>query len=340
MFDFDSTTQNSFPASRESLIEELPSVLAESWQRSRETHSRLRELFLEKPLSLVVETMYVCGSLGRMEQIPSSDCDLVIVTSNDILPNSDLAQELYGEIWSRLESLGMIRPKPNGIFSETVTWKQLVDPTHRGQVDEDQFVYGKRIQLLLDSQPIFQADRFRELQRVVLNRFSREPESNNPSQWLGLLIEIIRYWKALGARSLWLDDRSLGEWRYINVKFRHSRNLLIFGLLILVGEASAQTGDSQEWLMQRLPLTPLERVCLFADDNNQKQILDSYNLFLRQMSSAEIVKILRDDSNAEKEPPEFRELAQNASRFLSSILETLKTRGLGWPTEVRHEVML
>ncbi|MDC0262339.1 hypothetical protein OAK47_03860, partial [Planctomycetaceae bacterium] len=70
MFDFDSTTQNSFPASRESLIEELPSVLAESWQRSRETHSRLRELFLEKPLSLVVETMYVCGSLGRMEQIP------------------------------------------------------------------------------------------------------------------------------------------------------------------------------------------------------------------------------------------------------------------------------
>ena len=155
-----------------------------------------------------------------------------------------------------------------------------------------------------------------------------------------LLIEIIRYWKAIGARSLWLDDQSLGEWRYINVKFRHSRNLLIFGLIMLVGEASAQTGDSQEWLMQRLPLTPLERVGLFADNDNQRQILNSYNLFLRQMSSAEIVKIVRDDSNAEKEPPEFKELAKNASRFLSSILETLKTRGLGWPTEVRHEVML
>ena len=92
--------------------------------------------------------------------------------------------------------------------------------------------------------------------------------------------------------------------------------------------------------MQRLPLTPLERVCLFAESENQSQILDSYNLFLSQMSSVEIVKILRDDSNAEKEPPEFRELAQNASQLVSSILETLKTRGVGWPVEVRHEVML
>jgi hypothetical protein len=340
MFDLDSTTQDIFPADRKSLIEPLPSVLAESWQRSRETHSLLRGVFLEKPLPECVETLYVCGSLGRMEQIPSSDCDLVIVTANDILPKSELAQDLYGEIWDRLESLAMIRPKSNGIFSETVTWNQLVNPSHRGQVDEDQFVYGKRIQLLLDSQPIFQVDRFQELQRAVLNRYLREPESNNPSQWLGLLIEIIRYWKALGGRSLWLDDRSLGEWRYINVKFRHSRNLLIFGLILLVGEASAQTGDSREWLMQRLPLTPLERVCLFAESENQSQILDSYNLFLSQMSSVEIVKILRDDSNAEKEPPEFRELAQNASRLVSSILETLKTRGVGWPVEVRHEVML
>jgi hypothetical protein len=275
-----------------------------------------------------------------MEQIPSSDCDLVIVVSDEIVTNPETPQLLYCEIWERLETLGMIRPKPDGIFSETVTWKQLVDVSHRGQVDEDQFVYGKRIQLLLDSQPITHPQRFRQLQGEVLERFQR-PADGPEKQWLALLNEVIRYWKALRTRTLWLDDVSLGNWRYLNIKFQHSRNLLIFGMLLAVGEASRQPEKkSHLWLTHRLSFTPLERIYESTESSKREQLLINYALFLEKMSNSKLVENLKSEEFAERESSEYEALMKNGTQFVDCLLEILQTSAENWPMEIRRELLL
>lgn len=339
MFDSDSVTELPFPADREGLIPRLPETLADCWQRSRETLLQIRKIFSDEMPSDVV-TIYVCGSMGRMEQIPSSDCDLVIVTNDDVLPKSDRAREIHVEIWKRLEPLGLVRPKPKGIFSQPVTWWQLINPETRGQVDEDQFVYGKRIQLLLDSQPVYRADHFVRLQREVLHRFQRFSPNQPAEQWLGLLNEVIRYWKALSVRTLWLDETSRGDWRYLGVKFRHSRNLLIFGFLMLLGEASSQQNDSLELLHSRLALTPLERVCRCADSDQAKRLTACYAYFLRMMSDAEFVRRLRTADTREQKSSEFVMLDANAVEFVKAFTEILHSRSLLWPEEIRQELLI
>ncbi|MBD3675924.1 MAG: nucleotidyltransferase domain-containing protein [Planctomycetaceae bacterium] len=337
MFDNDSDPLPC-PADRECLIPHLPETLDACWNRSRESLQRIRDV-LSKEVPTEVVTIYVCGSMGRMEQLPGSDCDLIIVTIDDIPPESDQGRAIHAEIWKRLEPLGLIRPKPNGIFSETVTWGQLINPDTRGQVDEDQFVYGKRIQLLLDSQPVYHEDHFVRLQREVLQRFQRGcdlPEQ----QWLGLLNEVIRYWKALGVRSLWLDDRSVAEWRYINLKFRHSRNLLIFGFLMLLGEASRRQNDSLNLLHSGLTLTPLERVCRFAKPDPTKQLTARYAHFLQIMADEEFVCRLRDVGNPEQKCAEFVMLDANATEFVHTFTEILHSQSETWPLEFRHELLL
>src|SRR5690606_16517459 len=106
--------------------------------------------------------------LGRMEQLENSDCDLVIVTDDSVPPDSKRGAEIYSLVWERIEPLDLHRPKPNGIFSQTVTRGQLTDRATLGLVDEDQFVFGKRIQLLLDSQSVYRDDGFESLTRDVL----------------------------------------------------------------------------------------------------------------------------------------------------------------------------
>jgi len=327
-----------FPADRECLIPRLPETLAICWQRSRQTLQQIRNIVSES-LPAEVETIYVCGSMGRMEQLPASDCDLVIVTKDDVDPGSSRGQQIHADLWSQLESLGLIRPKPHGIFSATVTCSQLIDPSSRGRVDEDQFVYGKRIQLLLDSQPIAHQNRFRQLQSDVLSRFQRTEDARE-EQWLALLNDVIRYWKSLSTRTIWLDDVSRGDWRYLNVKFRHSRNLLIFGLLLLLGEASRRHHSSRDWLRDRLSLTPLERVNLVSEFTACVPLLEQYAEFLNQMSNRDLVAALKSEEPICNETPEYEGLMKNGAEFVNSLTEILHSCAENWPTAVRRELLL
>lgn len=339
MFDPESDNPLPFPANRECLLSSLPSTLQDCWERSRVSLNRVQQILSSETLPDEVVTVYVCGSMGRMEQIPSSDCDLIIVTVDDVPPGSKRGQEIHADLWSRLEPLGLIRPKPNGIFSETVTWWQLINPETRGQVDEDQFIYGKRIQLLLDSQPVFNETAFRELVHDVLQRFQRVDDSPE-EQWVGLLNEVIRYWKALGTRTLWLDDVSPGTWRYLNIKFKHSRNLLIFGLLILLGEASVVTENSRGWLAARLSLTPLERVAALSRHSTGEPLLVSYAVFLQQMGDPRIVDSLKFEQHSNKETPEYESLMKNGTQFVTSLTKILNLSADNWPSAIRRELLI
>jgi hypothetical protein len=293
--------------------------------------------------------------------LPNSDCDLVIVTDESKWPDSDAARQLHAEIWQQLEPLGMVRPKPDGIFSETVTWGQLTDRSTLGLVDEDQSVYGKRMQMLLDSQPVAGEGEFQKLQFEVLKRFHR-PLVNNPyvCDWTPLINEVVRYWKALEVRTAWIDDP--GQWRYLNVKLRHSRQLIIAGLLRMLcrttdvcGQLHASgafrgirsalsTAVEVGFLQNLLTYTPIERTNRGDGLMLGKEVFETlnycYELFLKRMAEEEFVARLGDPAIKELNTPEYLELRGNAIRFSDAINLILRQQAEKCPPHVRQALML
>ncbi|MEO1999065.1 MAG: DUF294 nucleotidyltransferase-like domain-containing protein, partial [Planctomycetaceae bacterium] len=57
--------------------------MRQAWKQSRESLAQIRTALQSGPAWPGVETMYVVGSLGRMEQVRGSDCDLVVVLRDD-----------------------------------------------------------------------------------------------------------------------------------------------------------------------------------------------------------------------------------------------------------------
>lgn len=284
------------------------------WHRSRMTLANIRNQLSNHPLPDTVQTIYVCGSLGRMEQLPASDCDLVIVTDES---GSD---DVVATVWDRLESLGLHRPKLDGIFSQPVTRAALIDPSTRGLVDEDQFVFGKRIQLLLDSQPLYRDDVFEQLTADVLNRYAYPHAATvGTSVWAGLLSDLVRYYRALSIRTMWLLEDPLATWQTLNVKLRYSRLVLYAGLLFLLADSPRDATNPIAWLQPRLKWTPLERLAAAfqsANLNRFHTIAAAYDRFLTAMA----------DDSLEQPDTVFAELIQHSTTIGDELVQCLLAR--------------
>jgi hypothetical protein len=221
-----------------------------------------------------------------------------------------------------------------------VAWDQLVSRASLGVVDEDQFVYGTRIQLLLDSQPVYKTSRFQELTADVLSRVHRS-DSKGHSDWTPLLCELMRYWRSLCSRTFWISPTQPGVLRTITTKLNHSRLVLIAGLLCLLGEASAHTLDSRNFLQTQLRLTPLERLLSCSTKRaDVKQIVASYDQFLSRMSDRDFLTRLNDPELTILETSEFLELDQNAKQLKTALLNCIVDRSHVWPTPFRESLIL
>jgi hypothetical protein len=281
-----------------------------------------------------------------MEQLPLSDCDLVIVTGTSV------SDDLVVTVWNRLEPLSLHRPKPDGIFSQAVTRAALTDPTTRGVVDEDQFVFGKRIQLLLDSQPVYRDDAFEQLTADVLTRYAYPHAGTfGTSVWAGLLSDLVRYYRALCIRTMWLPEDPPKTWRTLNVKLRFSRLVLYAGLLCLLAEFSREAvvdgrgrpsysshprdaSDPIAWLQARLKWTPLERIAAAfqsAGMDGFETIASAYDRFLNAMAA---------DSLAQSDA-EFTELTRQSTAIGDELVRHLLARhGQGGATLLREFLFL
>ncbi|HSG68841.1 MAG TPA: DUF294 nucleotidyltransferase-like domain-containing protein [Planctomycetaceae bacterium] len=316
------------------------SSLSAAWERTRRTLADIRERLQRAELPSEIETVYVCGSMGRMEQLPGSDCDLVIVAEGSTVPDSDRGRELFRLVWDQLSDLEFERPKSAGIFSQVVSWNQLVDRSSLGVVDEDQCVYGTRMQLLLDSQPVNKSARFQILASEVISR-AQQFDANGNSNWIPLLSELMRYWRSLCTRTFWISSLQPGVRRTITVKLNHSRLVLIAGFLCLLGDAATRVNDSCEYLQQRIRLTPLERI---GSANTQtsaiQEIVSSYDQFLARMSDGEFVQRLADPEVETLHTSEFTQLEQNSQRLKTALVSLIAERSNSWPAAFRESLLL
>ncbi|MEO1997369.1 MAG: hypothetical protein ABGZ17_19095, partial [Planctomycetaceae bacterium] len=188
---------------------------------------------------------------------------------------------------------GLQPPKANGIYASPTSVAALWNPDSIGQVDESMDVFGKRIQLILEGQPVYADAACERLLQRMLDRYSGQPlphpsvGSDDTKQWSYLMNDLIRYFRSLCIRTQWLRDPV--KWMVLNTKLRHSRLLSYAALLLLLGESSCVQADKVEWLAARTRLTPMERIaCVFFEHAAVEQFTrfaQCYDTFLASMDA-------------------------------------------------------
>ncbi len=265
--------------------------LSRCWQSSADTFERVR-IGLDG-IDVDPEIIYslvVAGSLGRMEAQPHSDCDLLVFIHDGIDPDAASTKAQIDAIWQCLKQQSLRLPKSWGIFATPASPAQLTDPRSLGNLNESRATFGKRIQLLLDCQPLMAPDNFRQLQRRVLQWYaSAFLNEGDESQWRYLITDLVRYYKSYSAwHQFKLDVEHDDSWYIRDSKLRTSRLIMYAGLMLQLASCSQRTQDKLETVLARLTLTPLERVidCYTshgATTSECAELIDAYDTYYRVM---------------------------------------------------------
>ncbi len=323
-------------------LEQFP-TLATVYESSRARISALRhclaDLARTEPRVL---TVAVSGSLGRMEALPHSDADLIVILADDVPPGPEREQALAA-VWTVLQPLGLPRPKTSGVFASPTTPGELTDPSTIGKVADDVAIFGKRMQMLLDVQPLCGQDVYANVLEAVLRRYS-SASPDDASDWRYLRNDLMRYYRSLCVQEQWTFGERGGGWFVRDVKTLHSRVLLYAGLLFLLGESGKETRDPVGWLSAQLRLTPLERIAaVYAanDDPHFENVAAAYERFLTMMGNPDVRAVLSAAAPAGpdefRQPPQvYEELRANAESLATDLVRFMLSRRTEWGEQFFH----
>jgi hypothetical protein len=279
------------------------SALSANWAFTKGKVAEIKAALNAGNLPNAVVTLAVAGSLGRMDAADVSDCDLLVVLSDDGLKDAQAAQGLYDRVWEVLKPLQLTPPKPTGTFSQPTSIEQLCDKKNIGAASEDMGSFAKRLLLLLETQPVYQPDGYEKVLAAVVKSYADGYVATDPRKEWGFLInDLIRYFRSLCVNYQWDFENEHGKWPLRNIKLRHSRLIMYGGLLMLLGECSRERVDKVGWLKQRLTLTPLERIAWVYSanqDTNFFRLAGFYDTFLGMLSKPEV----RNELNGEQVQP-------------------------------------
>ncbi len=266
-----------------------------------------------------VETVAVGGSLGRLEAHSRSDIDCIVITRNE--PSRARADTVIDQICSALTALDLTPPKAWGIYRAPASMASLLDTAALGSLTEAPEIFGKRLQLLLDANSIFRDDAFRNLQARIVAWYGTGFIDAAPDKgWTYLINDVMRYLHAYAAWQQYKVERTTGDsWQLRQAKFRCTRLVTLAGLLVLLGESNAMP-EKRAWLVERLPLTPLERLAL---------VMNSYEppRFVQLLSAYETTHALLSDSASRAElvetgPESIETLCRDPSVLFAQIKQT------------------
>lgn len=193
------------------------------------------------------------GSLARLESGPGSDLDAIVVTAT----TSDAPQTLMARVYGALADLPLQAPKAWGTYVSPISVATLLNTQVRGALDEPPADFGRRFQFLLDTRALYGHGAHAALRRQVLDWYVND----GPARGFALLLhDLQRYRHAYHVWQSFKFERDADDgWYLRQAKLGTSRLLGFAGLGLLLGESSRHAARS-DWLAERLPLTPLERV--------------------------------------------------------------------------------
>lgn len=311
-------------------------ALTGNWERSQKNFEKLRRILLDAKLPAQVRCVAAAGSLGRMEASEESDADLIIILDEAVKDPAE-AQRLFESVWQSLDKAQIPRPKPEGVFSQPCTLSQICGNS-LGSAGEPLGVFGKRLLLILETQPLYQDEEYENIINSIVTQYARHyVASDARKEWAFMMNDLMRYFRALCVNYQWDFENDPIKWPIRNVKLRHSRLIMYSGLLFLLGEASKERVDKVTWLRERLRLTPLERLGWVYGENhdwNFHRIVGLYNVFLSRINSPDVRKSLRpevNDTYIERFRNElYAELKANSDGLIAELLRFVFARRGAW----------
>ncbi len=316
-------------------------ALVLAWRRSQATIQSIRVALCGANFPACLRIVAVSGSLGRMEYGRHSDVDLIMIAQPGT--EAGLRCEAGRMVWDSLAALDLRRPLQDGIFSDPLDESLLTARASLGEIAESKAAFGIRMQLLLDSQPVFGDHSYDLLVKEILNRFHPDPVGNGYGD--ALLDELIRYHRCLRTVYRWTRREEPAAWRSRDLKMIHSRLLMYAGLLFLLGEASRYDSSAVEWLADHLRLTPLERVAAMTADDDHRlvaEILQRYDRFLLTLGRADFPQVIArhdDDAEALQSNHLYRELRSSGEAFSDQLNALLLQRLPGWSASFRKKMI-
>ncbi len=254
-------------------------TLAVGRRYAEATLLQLRERFAQaSPAFEQLVTVALGGSLGRLEAHPESDLDCILIAR----PLAD-PRALEQDLERALQLLDAIKLKPaktSGIYRTAVSAAALTAADQHGSLTEPAEVFGKRMQLLLDARPVLHAPAFVALQAAVLDWYGAYFQSVDPRRgWTSLSNDLCRYLHAYaGWQQFKFTSDSEDSWHLRQAKLRSSRLITFAGLMFLLGHSNTRA-DKRDWLLERLRLTPMERLAAIMcryDAAAFRRLLDAY----------------------------------------------------------------
>lgn len=308
-------------------LERYP-ALKQSREFSSKLYKKLREDLAGK-LSTKTYTVATCGSLARCEASECSDVDFLIVPNgDDDLDIADDKATLHGVMMSNKVSL----PNPDGVFAQQRGIGNLIG--QMGKKGEEADVLAKRMLLLMESKPLFSDDNYCALINSIFEKYAKYVIAEPNKEFLVLLNDVIRYFRYICLNYEHSFGHQNEKWPIRNVKLRHSRVLIYFGLLALIGESSKHGTDKVVWLKDKLALTPLERVALVYNSNRDdgiQRVFGLYNTFVSKISEESNRQALNNmpyDSRYASNL--FVELKANSDAFITELSRFVYARRGQW----------
>ena len=324
-------------------------ALAASRQQSlallRTVSARLEEALAD---SDAVLTVAAAGSLGRLETGAGSDLDGIVVVDDRC--DSGEATALVERVYAALRDCPLRLPKTAGIFRSPVTPGALCAPGARGSLVEAPAVFGKRIQFLLDTRPLYGAAAYSTLQGRILEWYAGSiPALDADAQCSLLINDLQRYRHAYAGWQRHKYERSAEDgWYLRQAKLRTSRALTFAGLLLLLG-ASSRRPDKLDWLRARLALTPLERVHAVMGETDPagfRHVADAYDRLHALLSDSRIRAELVEASPASaatapaRHPPVYVEIHRLSGELQRRLSRFVLERRDEWHPDFFSELML
>jgi hypothetical protein len=277
-------------------------------------------------------TVAMAGSFGRDEASEVSDADFIIVLQDDATLDEErrhaLNTNVYAAVAGMFTSRGIVEPNPNGVFAEARTLSELLPADLDGgigQPSEHSDVMGKRLLLLLESKWLWNEEGYHRTIEAIFDRYAKHVREEPRKEFVLLLNDLIRYFRYICVNYESTFDLQRDKWAIRNVKLRHSRLLMYFGLLVLLGEASSMGPEAEKhaWVRDQLALTPLERVQLAynrANDSKFSLVAGLYNSFLESISDPSLREMLSAVAYSDRyQNQEFARLKANSDAFQGEL---------------------
>lgn len=241
-----------------------------------------------------ITTVALGGSLGRLEAHRHSDFDCLIFAADDAPPETIETETMT--VMRLLGESGLKAPKVSGIYGQAIQPQSLLDPAALGSLSESPQLFGHRMQLLLDAQPVFRPGQLRELQRAVLAWYGSGFHQRDPAEgWAYLINDLGRYRHAYSAWQRYKLSRSNDDsWQLRQAKLRSSRTITFASFNFVLGITNHSPNKHAEAL-DYLRHTPLQRLALIMrryDNDAFGELLNHYEALHRNLSDYRVRSLL------------------------------------------------